>query len=135
MCVLCVLHYQYVNHLCPSYPVYVASGMCVCLPLFFIQTLSRHLFVPQRSTEGPFLYAVDHCFPIRGQGTVMTGTILRGSVQINDVSGSWGEGGGGGKRGQGTVMTSTILRGSVQINDVSGSWGGGGGEEGAGGLS
>lgn len=29
--------------------------------------------------------AVDHCFSIRGQGTVMTGTILQGSLAINDV--------------------------------------------------
>ncbi|KAL5479988.1 hypothetical protein EMCRGX_G023601 [Ephydatia muelleri] len=49
-----------------------------------VEVLSRHLFVPQRSGEGSFLYAVDHCFPIRGQGTVMTGTVLRGSVQVND---------------------------------------------------
>ncbi|KAL5479990.1 hypothetical protein EMCRGX_G023603 [Ephydatia muelleri] len=50
-----------------------------------VEVLSRHLFVPQRSGEGSFLYAVDHCFPIRGQGTVMTGTVLRGSVQVNDT--------------------------------------------------
>lgn len=29
--------------------------------------------------------AVDHCFSIRGQGTVMTGTILQGSLAINDI--------------------------------------------------
>lgn len=29
--------------------------------------------------------AVDHCFSIRGQGTVMTGTILQGSLAINDT--------------------------------------------------
>ncbi|CAI5500685.1 unnamed protein product [Closterium sp. Naga37s-1] len=37
-----------------------------------------------RSTEGPFLFAIDHCFPIKGQGTVMTGTVLRGHVAVND---------------------------------------------------
>lgn len=50
-----------------------------------VETLSQHLFVPQRSGEGAFLYAVDHCFPIKGQGTVMTGTVLRGTVQVNDT--------------------------------------------------
>jgi selenocysteine-specific translation elongation factor len=25
----------------------------------------------------PFLFAVDHCFSIKGQGTVMTGTVLQ----------------------------------------------------------
>ena len=37
-------------------------------------------------TEGPLIYAVDHCFGIRGQGTIMTGTILSGKVSLNDVS-------------------------------------------------
>ncbi|GAQ81505.1 Selenocysteine-specific elongation factor [Klebsormidium nitens] len=36
-----------------------------------------------RSSEGSFLFAVDHCFPIRGQGTVLTGTVLRGHVAVN----------------------------------------------------
>lgn len=29
------------------------------------------------SSNKPFLFAVDHCFPIKGQGTVMTGTVLQ----------------------------------------------------------
>lgn len=28
--------------------------------------------------------SVDHCFSIKGQGTVMTGTILSGSVSLGD---------------------------------------------------
>jgi hypothetical protein len=50
-----------------------------------LKVLSESLFVPHRSAAGPFLYSVDHCFAIRGQGTVMTGTVLSGCVQINDV--------------------------------------------------
>ena len=50
------------------------------------QVLIDHLFIPKRSSEGPFVFSVDHCFPIRGQGTVMTGTVLNGSVAISDVS-------------------------------------------------
>ncbi|GJP34601.1 hypothetical protein CLOM_g19027 [Closterium sp. NIES-68] len=37
-----------------------------------------------RTSEGPFLFAIDHCFPIKGQGSVMTGTVLRGHVAVND---------------------------------------------------
>ena len=35
--------------------------------------------VPQRlrRPSGSLLFAIDHCFPIRGQGTVLTGTVLR----------------------------------------------------------
>ena len=51
-----------------------------------LQVLSSKVFVPQRSSSGAFVFSVDHCFPIRGQGTVMTGTILSGSVAVNDVS-------------------------------------------------
>ena len=34
---------------------------------------------------GPFIYSVDHCFSVKGHGTVMTGTVLSGSVKISDV--------------------------------------------------
>nr|BAU61586.1 eukaryotic elongation factor, selenocysteine-tRNA-specific [Gonium pectorale] len=37
-----------------------------------------------RAVSGPFLFAIDHCFPIKGQGSVLTGTVLQGSVSVND---------------------------------------------------
>ncbi|XP_070564699.1 selenocysteine-specific elongation factor-like [Ptychodera flava] len=49
-----------------------------------VQELKRQTYLPQRDTNGPFIYAVDHCFSIRGQGTVMTGTVLSGSISVND---------------------------------------------------
>ena len=49
-----------------------------------ITCLSRETYIPSRDAKGPFLFSVDHCFSIRGQGTVMTGTVLNGSVAIND---------------------------------------------------
>ena len=48
------------------------------------EALMRCAVVPARSPKEPFLFAVDHCFPIKGQGTVMTGTVLRGSIKIGD---------------------------------------------------
>ena len=44
-------------------------------------------FVPEVSRDpvGDFLFSVDHCFPIKGKGTVLTGTVLRGSVSVNDT--------------------------------------------------
>jgi selenocysteine-specific elongation factor len=38
-----------------------------------------------RSVGEPFLMAADHCFPIKGQGTVVTGTVLRGAVRVGDA--------------------------------------------------
>lgn len=49
-----------------------------------VNLLSAQAFVPERNNAGPFLFAVDHCFSVRGQGTVMTGTVLQGSVVLND---------------------------------------------------
>lgn len=50
----------------------------------FIATLKTEIQVPNRDTSTPFLFAVDHCFAIKGQGTVCTGTVLAGKVKVND---------------------------------------------------
>ncbi|RKP07749.1 P-loop containing nucleoside triphosphate hydrolase protein [Thamnocephalis sphaerospora] len=47
--------------------------------------LSQLMPVPARLPTGPFLFAVDHCFGIRGKGTVLTGTVLSGTVKIGDT--------------------------------------------------
>ncbi|KAL5104594.1 Selenocysteine-specific elongation factor [Taenia crassiceps] len=33
----------------------------------------------------PFLFAVDHCFSKSGQGTVLTGTVLRGRIRVGET--------------------------------------------------
>ncbi|XP_051933266.1 selenocysteine-specific elongation factor [Hippocampus zosterae] len=50
-----------------------------------IELLKKQTYIPRRDPGGDLLMAVDHCFSIRGQGTVMTGTILQGSLAINDT--------------------------------------------------
>ncbi|KPP60531.1 hypothetical protein Z043_121464, partial [Scleropages formosus] len=49
-----------------------------------IELLKRQAYLPRRDPSGPLLMAIDHCFSIRGQGTVMTGTVLQGSLSLND---------------------------------------------------
>ena len=49
-----------------------------------VSTLKNMTYLPSRKGDGAFVFNVDHCFAIRGQGTVMTGTILQGSVSVND---------------------------------------------------
>ncbi|XP_038668073.1 selenocysteine-specific elongation factor [Scyliorhinus canicula] len=49
-----------------------------------VELLISQTYMPKRDPSGTFLMAVDHCFSIKGQGTVMTGTILSGSVSVND---------------------------------------------------
>ncbi len=51
-----------------------------------VEVLKSLTYKPQRDAAGPFIFAVDHCFSIRGQGTVMTGTALNGTISVNDVS-------------------------------------------------
>ncbi|XP_051568447.1 selenocysteine-specific elongation factor-like [Myxocyprinus asiaticus] len=50
-----------------------------------IELLKAQAFLPRRDPSGSLLMAVDHCFSIRGQGTVITGTILQGSLSVNDT--------------------------------------------------
>ncbi|XP_072277305.1 selenocysteine-specific elongation factor [Pyxicephalus adspersus] len=49
-----------------------------------MELLKSQAYLPRRDPSGPFLMAVDHCFSIKGQGTVMTGTVLSGSISLND---------------------------------------------------
>ena len=48
------------------------------------ESLYSILTTPIRQTEGPFKMPIDHAFPIKGTGTVITGTIHRGKVQVGD---------------------------------------------------
>jgi selenocysteine-specific elongation factor len=45
-----------------------------------------HVLVPKvRDVNSPFLMPIDHAFPIKGHGTVATGTILHGKVAEGDL--------------------------------------------------
>ncbi len=37
------------------------------------------------AAAAPFLFAVDHCFQMKGSGTVLTGTVLQGKVSVNQT--------------------------------------------------
>ncbi len=50
-----------------------------------LSAISSQVTVPVRSELDPFLCEVDHCFSIKGSGTIMTGTILKGMVKVGDV--------------------------------------------------
>jgi selenocysteine-specific elongation factor len=54
-----------------------------------IEDLRKYLFaaaesVPRRSNEGRFRLAVDRSFTLQGTGTVVTGTVLSGAVEVGD---------------------------------------------------
>jgi selenocysteine-specific elongation factor len=39
----------------------------------------------KRLQGGDFLLAADHCFPVKGHGTVLTGTVLKGQCRVGDI--------------------------------------------------
>lgn len=47
-----------------------------------LNTITNTVILPKRFYDGNFFFSVDHCFPIKGQGTVITGTVLSGSVKV-----------------------------------------------------
>ena len=51
-----------------------------------VQALKDMTYLPDRNPDGKMVLNVDHCFGIKGQGTIMTGTVLQGTIKIGDVS-------------------------------------------------
>lgn len=55
-----------------------------------VHLLKEKLPPPRRNVmndakeQQPFYFSIDHCFPIRGRGTVLTGTVLSGFAAVND---------------------------------------------------
>lgn len=45
--------------------------------------LTRRARVPSRRASAPLYFAFDHCFSVRGQGTILTGTVLTGEVKAS----------------------------------------------------
>jgi len=50
-----------------------------------VSVMQSTVSAPERRSDGPFVFAVDHCFPIKGQGTVLTGTVLNGRCRLGDA--------------------------------------------------
>ena len=48
------------------------------------QEIVKHVTEQPETPSGPFKFAIDHCFAIRGQGTVLTGTVLSGAAKVGD---------------------------------------------------
>lgn len=45
--------------------------------------LTRRARVPSREASASLYFAFDHCFSVRGQGTILTGTMLTGEVRVS----------------------------------------------------
>ncbi|KAF5295461.1 hypothetical protein FQR65_LT10449 [Abscondita terminalis] len=49
-----------------------------------ISKISETVLHPKRNNDSSFVLAVDHCFSIKGKGTVLTGTVLQGTIKVDD---------------------------------------------------
>lgn len=45
------------------------------------EVLLDQIVLPERQADQKFLYLIDHCFKIKGKGTVVTGTVVEGRVK------------------------------------------------------
>jgi selenocysteine-specific elongation factor len=50
-----------------------------------LRLISESVTIPNRNVDAPFYFAIDHCFAIKGHGTVVTGTVLSGSISVNSL--------------------------------------------------
>ncbi|XP_020798890.1 selenocysteine-specific elongation factor-like [Drosophila serrata] len=66
-------------------PIYAVSALERINMQEIKDGLIQAYYQPERNVTAPLLMYVDHCFGIKGQGTVCTGTLLQGKVQVNDM--------------------------------------------------
>ncbi|KAB0803923.1 hypothetical protein PPYR_00893 [Photinus pyralis] len=51
-----------------------------------LNTLDEYLSPPQRDVHSPFMLPIDNTFTVPGRGTVVVGTLLKGTIRKNDDS-------------------------------------------------
>ncbi|XP_075165379.1 eukaryotic translation elongation factor, selenocysteine-specific [Haematobia irritans] len=67
------------------FPIFhVSAQTCEGIPEL-VEGIKSHMVLPNHRLDEPFLMYVDHCFSIKGQGTICTGTVVQGSVNVNDT--------------------------------------------------
>ncbi|POM61747.1 Translation elongation factor Tu [Phytophthora palmivora] len=68
----------------PVVPVAVGTGQDAQGIQQLLNVFRTNLQVPERESSGVFCLAVDHCFAVSGNGTVLTGTVLSGTLEKGD---------------------------------------------------
>ena len=70
-------HHQHVDNVTATHNIHGLVNL--------LQSQMRAPNRDARPSPEQFHFAVDHCFPMKGQGTVLTGTCLSGSARPNDM--------------------------------------------------
>ncbi|MFH1378654.1 MAG: elongation factor Tu [bacterium] len=61
------------------------KGCEKCKPIFeLLEALDKHIPLPKREIDKPFLMSVEDVFSITGRGTVATGRVERGKVKVGE---------------------------------------------------
>lgn len=69
----------------PIVPVAANMGESASMGLQnLVDEILKTIDIPKRNNDGEFYFLIDHCFPIKGQGTVVTGTVIQGKVKNGD---------------------------------------------------
>lgn len=55
-----------------------------------VAELTRLAGVPERRASAPLYFSFDHCFSVRGKGTILTGTVLTGVLKVSLEHGKGG---------------------------------------------
>ncbi|GMH48986.1 hypothetical protein TL16_g00415, partial [Triparma laevis f. inornata] len=73
---------------CPILPCQVSPSLSsTSWRTAILTSISQSIGNPIRTlspTEN-FYFQIDHCFTVKGQGTILTGTVLTGSIKVNDL--------------------------------------------------
>lgn len=49
-----------------------------------MNTIVKETEISERKEDEPFFFMIDHCFSVKGKGTVVTGTVLQGRIKKGD---------------------------------------------------
>ena len=66
----------------PVFPVSATDGQGIDILRHHLQQAAQSM--PQENGEGGFRLAVDRCFTLKGAGTIVTGTVFAGRVEVGD---------------------------------------------------
>ena len=80
------LHTNFEN--CPILPCSISpSSSSSSFHNSILSSINLSCGVPVRPppSSSPFYFQIDHCFPSKGVGTILTGTVLSGSLKVNET--------------------------------------------------
>ena len=60
-------------------------GLTALVALLLKKWREREQIAQKDQGEQKLVMLADHCFPLKGRGTIVTGTVIQGTLKLNDV--------------------------------------------------